>query len=506
MKRQSIALLTIAAIAAIWVIVAAYRSHTSGVSEPTAGLGSGGTHSADNSPRLDIPNASTAQPENHNSSLPAPAKAADTLPPRPGPEKEADSPYGRGMRLGSSHLALIRETPLEWIRRCLEAVPEVELLTIGCALLTPELIALLGEMGNIKHISFMNAQQLSTEAAAALSGLVGVREISLGAPPLPFQSGSPKTEEEFNPFVAPILSMPDMTSLETRTVMTVNDDFLKIISESRQITRLVLHNYADLRRSGCITTAGLQCLSRMSQLRELDMTDFTVGRHKIDLGQLATILSGFSSLERLSLSGWQVKDEHLLPCLPTLARLKYLNVQQTQLTDAFFQRVDSSWSLEELVASGMEDSGLQAVVTAPRLRRLDVQGTKVTDSGLHSVGASAVRLEAINISDCPMVTDAGLSGLQSCASLRELSIGDVRQVTDEAVLSVAAANRLVALDVSELKFVNRSFIESLISGTPSLTRLTVFRCTNLPKKDLETLIAKHPSIAFHGMPGLPWSK
>lgn len=409
-----------------------------------------------------------------------------------------DAPYGGSMRRGSTRLALRRHVPMEWIRQCLESVDEVVLLTAVGDLLTPELIELIAETRNVRNIRF--GGELSDEAAAMLNQLYGVEGLEMHSP-LPYGSHSPPTEEEYNSTVEAFLRMPDLVSFETPSVFTVNDDFLARIARAGHLSRLVLRNYPDLRRANLITTDGIKHLSHLKNLRELELKDFALPGHRIDLDQLGELLAAFPVLERLSLAGWQISDRHLKNGVATLKRLTALNVRGTLLGDEFYGRIGSDWRLQELYASdGIGDAGLSALSALGNLSRLDVMGASITDSGLTSLSATASRLGAVNVSYCEALTDAGLSHLASLPLLRELQLSGLHSLSEEAVLHAAGACNLRLLAVAELRFVTPAFVNRVATVAPELGRLYILRCPNLGKSDVAALAGKYPNIQFRLQP------
>lgn len=497
--KVSIVLIALAVVGACWMGVAAYLSSTrpDGTTAyiplpPESPVGSTGPDVNDAEP-LDsdmrariaptevapAPKTTTPQPDNH-----PPAASQAALP-----------SYQKKMQLSAKRASFWPDTPLEWLQQYLKSVPSVESLAVHPSALTPESIDLIAGSGNVKELTVGVVHLLSDEAAKALPRLTGVESVSIGTNQ-PYSSNSGPVEEELNPFIQPFFSMPDLKALSIGG--TINDELLRSISELGQLETLRLDNNNDLRRHDKITTAGILHLSRLSGLRELVMINFTVGRHRIDLDRLTDLLSGFPGLERLSLSGWTVADKHLALCSSVLCRLSHLDLSGTGITDGFYRNIDATWMLEELSAPGIGDQGLQAVASAPNLKRLSA-GERVTDVGVKSLAENARRLEALSIGHAG-ITDESLIALQQCQSLKELSVRFTASITATGLKQLCEARQLEILDTSGNNFVTRLFVEELLSVSPSLKTLVHYPYSILTNGDRQKLMSDFPGVTIAPAP------
>ncbi|MEZ5991639.1 MAG: hypothetical protein R3E76_04740 [Planctomycetota bacterium] len=412
----------------------------------------------------------------------------------PKPQAEAVR-YQEKMQLGAARASLLLETPLEWLQQYLRSVASVDSLGVQPGALTPEAVDVIAESGNVKHMDFSAVHLMSNEASSALSRLSEVESIGISTN-RPYSSNSGPVEEELNPFIQPLLSMPDLKTLSIGGA--INDELLRMISELGRLETLRLENNNDLRRYDKITTAGIMYLSRLSGLKELVMINFTVGRHRIDLDRLTDLLYGFPGLERLSLAGWTMADKHLAPCSFVLCRLSYLNLNNTDITDGFYRNIDATWMLEELSAPGIGDKGLQAVASAPNLKRLSA-GERVTDVGVEFLAENAHGLEALCI-ERAAITDDSLIALQQCQSLRELSVRFTANITLAGLKQLCEARQLEILDTSGNKFVTRTVVEELLSVSPSLKTLIHYPYSVLTNGDRQKLMSDFPEVTIAPFP------
>ncbi|MBZ0138047.1 MAG: hypothetical protein K8I27_16950 [Planctomycetes bacterium] len=407
-----------------------------------------------------------------------------------------DRPYG-GMIPGRTKLSLSRETPLDWVRRCLEAVDEVEVISIRTSLLTPELIDLIAEVGNVRHIT-AGTVELSSGAGAALVGLNGVEAITLSGGAFEFMTSPLHTKADFHDNIKMYLSMRDLVRFETYSNFQVSDDVLGMIGQSRGITELILRNDDDLRRKNLITGEGLREIGRMRQLRSLTMHGFGPSLDHSGLSDLEDMLLGLPNLEELSLYGWPVEDHHLTRCLPVLQRLKFLDVRGTKLSAHFYSAIDSSWSLETLLASNsFGDVAAGAVSDLPNLTRLEIASSGITDEGLALLQRS-VSLRSLNLNDVSGISPAGIRLVAGATSLKKLYLGDVPGLNSTFLFELARDSLLELLGLSEQEGVNHRLVRDIYSRT-SVATLHVFKCKNLSKADIESLRNQFPTKSLEAV-------
>lgn len=113
--------------------------------------------------------------------------------------------------------------------------------------------------------------------------------------------------------------------------------------------------------------------------------------------------------------------------LPQLAALPYLtrlDLSQTRITDLGLQQLKASPGIVELnlyYAEQITDEGMAAVKGWKKLKRINLRGTKVTDTTLEHL-ANVTTLESID-AGFAQITDVGLDRLTPLVNLKELVIG-----------------------------------------------------------------------------------
>lgn len=112
-----------------------------------------------------------------------------------------------------------------------------------------------------------------------------------------------------------------------------------------------------------------------------------------------------------------------LPQLAALPHLTRLDLSQTRITDLGLQQLKAAPGIVELnlyYAEQITDEGMAAVKSWKKLKRINLRGTKVTDTTLEHL-ANVTTLEAIDVGFA-QITDVGLDRLAPLVNLKELVI------------------------------------------------------------------------------------
>ena len=128
--------------------------------------------------------------------------------------------------------------------------------------------------------------------------------------------------------------------------------------------------------------------------------------------------------------------------------LTYLDLSLTRITDQGMQEIRNLPGIVELnlhFAEYVTDEGLAAIKGWKRLKRLNVHGTKISDTTLeHISGITA--LESVNVGSA-MITDVGLERLTVLPNLKELTIGG-NELGDAGLQALRQMPGLTYLDLS----------------------------------------------------------
>jgi len=141
-----------------------------------------------------------------------------------------------------------------------------------------------------------------------------------------------------------------------------------------------------------------------------------------------------------------VTDSDLLQ-LARLNHLTHLDLSLTRITDHGLQQLKEAPGIADLnlyYAEQITDEGLAAVKAWKKLKRLNLRGTKVTDTTLEHI-SQVTTLEALDVGFA-QITDVGLDRLSSLPNLRELAIGG-NKLTDVGLQTLRQLPGLTSLDL-----------------------------------------------------------
>jgi Leucine Rich repeat len=145
-------------------------------------------------------------------------------------------------------------------------------------------------------------------------------------------------------------------------------------------------------------------------------------------------------------STW-VTDSDLRKLL-ALPDLSYLNLSLTHITDQGMTEIKSLSGIVDLdlyFAEYVTDEGVAAIKDWKKLKRLNLHGTKASDTALeHIAGIST--LESLNVGSM-MLTDVGLERLTILPHLKELTMGG-NELGDAGLQALRQIPTLTYLDLS----------------------------------------------------------
>ncbi|MBK5292606.1 MAG: hypothetical protein JJE04_13130 [Acidobacteriia bacterium] len=128
--------------------------------------------------------------------------------------------------------------------------------------------------------------------------------------------------------------------------------------------------------------------------------------------------------------------------------LTHLDLSLTRITDQGMQELKNTPGIVDLnlhFAEYVTDEGLAAIKGWKKLRRLNIHGTKISDTTLDHISGIAT-LESLNLGSA-MVTDVGLERLSSLPNLKELTIGG-NELGDAGLQALRQLPGLTYLDLS----------------------------------------------------------
>lgn len=174
-----------------------------------------------------------------------------------------------------------------------------------------------------------------------------------------------------------------------------------------------------------------------------------------------------------------------LPQLAQLPHLTHLDLSQTRIADLGLQQLKAAPGIVELnlyYAEQITDEGLAAVKGWQKLRRINLRGTKVTDTTLEHL-ANVATVEAIDVGFA-QITDVGLDRLTPLVNLKELVVGG-NKLTDMGLQALRQLPGLTHLSLGGSQRTDSglwtiSLTESGLEAIATLKDLRELRLDGLP--------------------------
>jgi len=174
-------------------------------------------------------------------------------------------------------------------------------------------------------------------------------------------------------------------------------------------------------------------------------------------------------------SSWVTDSD--MPQLVDLPYLTHLDLSLTRITDHGLQQLKNAPGIVDLnlyYAEQVTDEGMAAVRGWKKLKRVNLRGTKITDTTLEHL-SNVTTLESLD-AGFAQITDVGLDRLTSLPNLKELAIGG-NKLTDMGLQSLRQMPRLTSLDLGGTQRTDSGlwFISLTELGLDSITTLGELR-------------------------------
>ena len=134
--------------------------------------------------------------------------------------------------------------------------------------------------------------------------------------------------------------------------------------------------------------------------------------------------------------------------LARLPHLTHLDLSLTRITDQGMQELKNAPGIVDLnirFAEYVTDEGLAAIKNWKKLKRLNVHGTKISDTTLDHI-SGITTIESLDIGSA-MITDVGLERLSSLTNLKELTMGG-NELGDAGLQALRQLPGLTYLDLN----------------------------------------------------------
>jgi len=229
---------------------------------------------------------------------------------------------------------------------------------------------------------------------------------------------------------------------------------------------------------GPITGKGMAHLAGLDGLFALNMDDSK-------LAVTAAGLQRIAELPRLAWLGFDAKDD-TMPVIAAMPHLRMLMCQDTSAGDDGFAALSRSRTLEYIWGRrchNLQNRGFRALATMPSLRGLSISCKNVDDAALSALPHFPALREFM-----PMdVPDEGFRHVGRCEKLEALWCMYCRDTGDAATAYITSLSTLRTYYAGQTRITDHSL--QLLSGMPSLERITLWSCSGVTNAGVAALAA-----------------
>ena len=240
-------------------------------------------------------------------------------------------------------------------------------------------------------------------------------------------------------------------------------------------------------RSSWVTDTDLRELLKLPDLSFLDLSLTRI----TDQGMLE--IKNLPGIVELNLYFAEYVTDEGLSVIKNWKKLKRLNIHGTKISDTTFEHISGITTLESVNAgsASVTDVGIERMTSLPNLKELTIGGNKITDSGLQPLrqiaGLTFLDLLGRQGTDSNVwvvsMTEIGLDAILTLKELRELRLG---------CTGVGIGTEGVRLATATNMKISSRWIEKMKS-LPKLERLKLQSCSKV-NDEAVTALAAIPSL------------
>lgn len=406
------------------------------------------------------------------------------------------------LKTGRTGVHLRENVSPEDLLTALNSVESVLRLRVSLKYLTPELVAVIEQSGNVVRVCFYDFEHMSEETAVALAKLGGVSEIEFGSPSISYLDGWQSAEDEVMGILARLLEMPDVSSVHTSGGFPVCDSFLEILTHKVGLRKILISNYRSLRRSRRVTNLGVQSLARMKELEELGIDNLFISGHRVDLSTIGNVLAGMPNLRVLSLAGWGVDFSDIEAALDVMKRLDKLDIRDTKLRDEFFRCVDETWALKSLKTVMISDFSARCISKITTLETLDITGSSLSTESIAAIIESNPNLIELVANNCQNIEMKLVGPFIGSSSIIHLELRGANFASVDELISSLPASTIKILNLAEVAVINVNSVEKVLEKCKELKYFAVYGNKNLRPLKVRELNKKYSAVAIVHAPGI----
>lgn len=257
-----------------------------------------------------------------------------------------------------------------------------------------------------------------------------------------------------------LANCPDLSVLSVNGIK-LNEDYIKILGKLKGLKNLSFY--------GDNETVTPEMAAPLSDLTSLEAFYFPMKQkeHAAVLGKLV----GWKKLKALNLDNEDLTDAQAA-VLSNFPNLEELSLQENKLTDAAFDTLSTLKNLRklELNSNPIEGKNLASIVSLESLKSLNLSGTKITDKALLQAPLKSSSLEILELNNT-RIKGTGLSSLTNLP-LKTLGLGGT-DIDDAGVENLQVPTlEVVGIGATEITEHGVKFIGQL----PKIKHVVAYGC------------------------------
>ncbi|KAG4916824.1 hypothetical protein JHK84_054342 [Glycine max] len=269
--------------------------------------------------------------------------------------------------------------------------------------------------------------------------------------------------------------------------------YLKVASESlRSIASLLKLEVFIMVGCSLVDDVGLRFLEKgCPLLKAIDVSRCDC----VSSSGLISVISGHGGLEQLD-AGYCLFElsAPLVKCLENLKQLRIIRIDGVRVSDFILQTIGTNCKLlVELGLSkcvGVTNKGIMQLVSGcGNLKILDLTCCQfISDTAISTIADSCPDLVCLKLESCDMVTENCLYQLGlNCSLLEELDLTDCSGIDDIALRYLSRCSELVRLKLGLCTNISDIGLAHIACNCPKMTELDLYRCVRIGDDGLAAL-------------------
>ena len=451
--------------------------------------------------------------------------------------------------------ANVSDATIECLARSCSNLSSLSL--VGCTKITDAALGFMGNLPNLNHLDLSACTRVGDEGVRTM--IISIHNHAVLAS-IAFSETELFTSLGFGMLVG---NFPGLRSISCQRCVNVtssapNNAIEHIVSRNAQLERLDLAgcsfvtaasltglfesgacrnlSYLDLSLFVGLDDAVLRCIAshRGATLRTLSL----IGCDKLTDSSISLVAEQCTGLTSLDLSRClRVTDDPLNLLVRNAPLLTFLNASQCKVSNNLLLALAGVGSIASLILNNCSKSGSESLITddgvlelaqhCPRIIRLELSSSKISDRSLAAIGKHLPYLRTLVLQRMILVSDKGLlhladgchlleildlSATQGISNVGPLAVGcpilswcslwKCMHITSDAIVQLSAAVTLKYLNITECKRVGDEALEAVRANCHSLTEL--FYGGNKFSNGAVAFFNQHkPAVLRNGNPRTP---